>query len=66
MASIEQLPPNKPNFLLILVLSLVTMIAIFLFCIFVLHWDGRQLIPGKHRATDHSALRSAPPADYCT
>jgi len=52
---IEQTSPNKPNFLLVVLLSCVTILCIFLAILLVLHWDGRPLIP-HHVATPASQV----------
>jgi hypothetical protein len=47
MRGLEQEPPNKPNFLLVVLLFAATIIIVFLVAYFVLDWRGTKLIP-KH------------------
>lgn len=42
---LEQQPPEKPNFLLILILFAVAILIIFVIAIFVLHIGGRHFVP---------------------
>jgi hypothetical protein len=59
--NIEQEPPNKPNFLLVLILFGVAILVIFIGAIIVLHSD-HHLVPRAHSTTAlavHSLVRSA-------
>jgi len=47
---LEQLPPNKPNFGLVVVLALATLLFIFVAAYFTLDWDGKRLVP-HHRGS---------------
>jgi len=46
--SLEQLPPNKPNFGLVVTLAMATLLVIFVIAYFTLDWDGKRLVP-HHR-----------------
>ena len=56
MANIEQQPPNRPNFMLILVLFGATIIAVFVIAYFVLDWDAGGLLPKRHAKHPSSQL----------
>lgn len=43
-----QIAPKKPNFLLILILSGVTLIVLFLAAYLLLSDEGKKLLPGLH------------------
>jgi hypothetical protein len=43
---LEQQPPNKPNFLLVVLIAGATVIVIFIVAILVLHLDGSRF--GRH------------------
>ena len=43
---LEQLPPNKPSFLLVVILFAVSLIVIFLLALLVLHLAGSRF--GRH------------------
>lgn len=45
---LEQEPPNRPKFLMVVLLAGATIIAVFLFAYFVLDWDGGGLLPKRH------------------
>jgi hypothetical protein len=59
---IEQEPPNKPSFLLVVLLSGVAIIIIFILAIVILHLDGNRF--GRHSFRKHPTsqlvLPSAP------
>jgi hypothetical protein len=62
---IEQLPPNKPNFLLILALFGATILVIFVLAYFFVDFDGGHLSfrhHGKH-PTSQLVLPQAPSLD---
>jgi len=50
--NIEQLPPNKPNFGLVVALAMATLLVIFVVAYFTLDWDGKRLVP--HHRGSHS------------
>ena len=56
MANIEQRPPNRPNFMLVLVLFGATIIAVFVIAYFVLDWDAGGLLPKRHAKHPTSQL----------
>jgi hypothetical protein len=60
---IEQLPPNKPNFLLVVILSGVVLIAIFILAYFFVSFDGNHLTFRHHSAhpTSQLVLPAPPP-----
>jgi hypothetical protein len=43
-----QIAPKKPNFLLILILSGITLIVMFLAAYLLLSDEGKKLLPGLH------------------
>ena len=53
---IEERPPNRPNFLLILILFGATIIAVFVVAYFVLDWDAGGLLPKRHSKHPSSQL----------
>jgi hypothetical protein len=53
---IEQLPPRKPNFLLIVYLFVATIILIFILALIFMHWDAKHI----HILKDHAALVASP------
>jgi hypothetical protein len=53
---IEQLPPNKPNFLLVVLLSLAVLFVFFIVAYFTVRWDGQHLVFRHHSAEPHSGL----------
>lgn len=53
---IEQQLPNRPNFMLVVVLSGATIIAVFLIAYFVLDWDAGGLLPKRHTKHPTSQL----------
>ena len=53
---IEQLPPNKPNFLLILILFGVAILVIFVVAYFFVDFDGKHLTFRHHSAHPTSQL----------
>jgi hypothetical protein len=55
MASIEQRPPHRPNFLLVVVLSAVGILVVFAIALLMLHVGPHRLLPGKH--TEHPTTR---------
>jgi NADH:ubiquinone oxidoreductase subunit 6 (subunit J) len=57
--NIEQLPPNKPNFLLILYVFCGALVVIFVFALIFLHWDGKHLT-FRHTHTQPTSYLSAP------
>lgn len=52
---LEQVRPNKPSFLLVVLLSGVALIILFIVAIFVLHLDGGKLF-NHHRQHPTSQL----------
>jgi hypothetical protein len=59
---IEQLPPNKPNFLLILILFGVAILVIFVVAYFFVDFDGKHLTFRHHSAHPTSQfIVPAPP-----
>ena len=60
---LEQLPPNKPNFLLILILFGVSILVIFVVAYFFVDFDGKHLTFRHHSAHPTSQLIvPAPPS----
>jgi hypothetical protein len=57
--TIEQEPPNKPSFLLIVALFGATIIVIFIIAIFILHLGGAGLT--KHSVRHHPTSRLVMP-----
>ncbi len=53
---IEQLPPNQPNFLLVVILFGAALVVIFLLAIFFVHFDGKHLTFRHHHANPTSQL----------
>ncbi len=53
---IEQLPPNQPNFLLVVILSGVALVVIFILAIVFVHFDGKHLTFRHHHANPTSQL----------
>jgi hypothetical protein len=53
---IEQLPPKKPNFLLIVVLSSVALVLLFILAYLFVDFDGRHLTFRHHQAHPTSQL----------
>jgi len=53
---LEQLPPNKPNFLLILILFGVAILAIFILAYLFVDFDGKHLTFRHHPAHPTSQL----------
>jgi hypothetical protein len=53
---IEQRSPNKPNFLLVVILSGVVLIAIFILAYFFIDFDGNHLTFRHHPAHPTSQL----------
>jgi hypothetical protein len=45
---IEQLPPNKPRFGLVVILFAVTILIVFVVAYFTLDWDGKRLVPHNY------------------
>jgi tellurite resistance protein TehA-like permease len=56
MRDIEQVRPNKPNFLLVVLLSGATLVVLFVIAYFVLHWEGTRLVPKHHSKNPTSQL----------
>ena len=54
--NIEQLPPNKPNFGLVVALAMATLLVIFVVAYFTLDWDGKRLVPHHRGAHSTSEL----------
>jgi hypothetical protein len=60
---IEQLPPKRPNFLLIVVLSSAFMLVVFGLALAFVHFDGRHLHFGdRHNRDQAHAILLPPPA----
>jgi flagellar basal body-associated protein FliL len=53
---IEQLPPKKPNFLLIVILFCVTLIVVFVIAYFFIAFNGKHLTFHRHTAHHTSQL----------
>jgi hypothetical protein len=53
---LEQLPPNKPNFLLVVLLSGAALIVIFLLAYLFVNFDGKHLTFRHHPAHPTSQL----------
>jgi len=53
---IEQLPPNKPNFLLIVLMSVGVLLLLFVVAYFTVRWDGQHLTFRHHSAEPHSQV----------
>ncbi len=53
---IEQRPPNQPNFLLIVILFGVALIALFILAILFIGFDGKHLTFRHHQAHPISRL----------
>ena len=58
--NIENLPPNKPNFGLVVTLAMVVLLAIFVIAYFTLDWDGKRLVP--HHRSSHPTSELTMPA----
>ena len=56
---IEQLPPQKPNFLKIVYLFCAAIILLFVIALAFLHYDRRH-ITFRTATTNHAQLRLAP------
>jgi hypothetical protein len=53
---LEQQPPNRPNFLMVVLIAGATIIVIFIIAIFVLHVDGGRLTGQRFRRHPTSQL----------
>ena len=53
---LEQQPPNKPNFLLVVLISGAAILVLFVIALFVLHVDRRALMHGSFRRVPTSQL----------
>jgi hypothetical protein len=53
---VEQLPPNKPNFLLILILFCVSILVIFLLAWLFLHFNSNHLGLRHKTSSPHAQL----------
>ncbi len=72
---IEQLPPKKPNFLLVVALSAVALVVLFILAYLFVDFDGRHLTFRHHQRAPHLAARPPhlpdahsprhPPPDTC-
>jgi hypothetical protein len=58
---IEQLPPKKPRFLLVVLAFGGTLIVIFILAYLILHFGGYHLLP-RHHST-HPASQLVQPTD---
>jgi hypothetical protein len=58
---IEQLPPNKPNFGLIVALFCATLLILFVFAYFFVRIEGNHLVFKHHNSEPHSQLLIEPP-----
>jgi hypothetical protein len=56
---IEQYPPNKPNFLLVVLLAGVTLIVVLVLAYFFINFEGGHLHI-RHRHANPNAQLSAP------
>jgi len=59
---IEQLPPNQPNFLRVVLLFGAALIVFFILALFFLRFDGKHLTFRHHRAHPTSQLVLPGPA----
>ncbi len=59
---IEQIRPKKPNFGLVVGLSCATLVIIFVFALFFVHFDGKHLTFRHHSAHPTSQLVLPVPA----
>jgi hypothetical protein len=59
---LEQQPPNRPNFLMVVLCAGAAIIVIFIIAIFVLHLDGGRLTRQHYRKHPTSQLVLPPPA----
>ena len=55
---LEELPPNKPKFGLIVALSAVIMLIFFVVAYCTLDWDGKRFVPHHHSAHPTSRLEA--------
>ena len=62
---IEQLPPNRPNFLLICVLFIVTIFIVFGIVVAVLHMEGKSIVPHADRNHVNASLHISEPFLRC-
>jgi len=53
---LEQEPPERPNFFLVVILFGATIIIVFLVAYFVLDWGGTRLVPRHHDKHPSSRL----------
>jgi hypothetical protein len=58
---LEQLPPNKPNFGLIVALFCATLLVLFVFAYFFVRIEGNHLVFKHHSGEPHSQLLIKPP-----
>jgi flagellar basal body-associated protein FliL len=58
---IEQINPRKPNFLLVVILSGITILILFVLALFFIHFDGKHLTFRHHSAHPTSQLRQPAP-----
>jgi hypothetical protein len=56
MKNLEQLPPNKPNFLVVVLLFAGAIVAVFIIAYIVLELGGTRIIPKHHSKEPHSQL----------
>ena len=57
---IEQLPPNKPNFLLVVLLAMGVLILLFVLAYFFISFEGNR-IHIRHRHANPNAQLVLPP-----
>jgi len=53
---IEQISPKQPNFLLVVLLAGLTILVVFAFALFFVHFDGKHLTFRHHPAHPTSQL----------
>jgi len=53
---IEQLPPNKPNFLLVVLLAVAFLFLFFVLAYFFIDFDGHSIHIRHHRANPNAQL----------
>jgi hypothetical protein len=57
---LEQYPPNRPNFLVVVLLAAVALLILFIVAIFFLHIRGNRLLRHPYRQTPTSQIAPTP------